>query len=174
MANVDIEPLFMRMLEECQGIILKIARAYTTSAVDRQDLVQEILMQVWRSLPKYLGQSSQSTWIYRVALNTAISWNRKEHRRNQTQQTIWELNDVACSDHDPPQQQAQRELVDSLYRAIQQLPKADAALILLYLEDLSYDQMAEIMGISESNVGVKLNRLKKTLCDLMKEKHDES
>jgi RNA polymerase sigma-70 factor, ECF subfamily len=156
------------------GAVLKVARAYTFTTEDCQDLAQEILLQVWRSLPQFQGRASPSTWFYRVALNTALGWHRKEHRRLARQQPILEASDLSVAGLDGAQQVVQREVVERLYTAIRQLPKTDAALVLLYLDDLSYHQMAEVLGISESNVGVKLNRAKKALGELMKEESHEA
>jgi RNA polymerase sigma-70 factor (ECF subfamily) len=167
--NDDQEPLFRKWLSEHGGAVWKVARAYTLTAEDRQDLAQEILLQVWRSLPQFEGRSSASTWSYRVALNTALGWRRKEYPRRARQQPLWEVEDPAIAGADGAGPLEQREMVERLYAAIRQLPKADAALILLYLDDLSYRQMAEVLGTSENNVGVKLNRAKKALGDLMKE-----
>ncbi len=169
MADENPEALFKRWLQEQGGSVLKIARAYTLTAEDCQDLAQEILLQVWRSLPQFQGRASAGTWFYRVALNTALGWHRKEHRRRVHQEIFLAVENVPVGAPDSSEQLAQREVVERLYTAIRQLPKADAALVLLYLEDLSYREMAEVLGISESNVGVKLNRAKKALGDLMKE-----
>jgi RNA polymerase sigma-70 factor (ECF subfamily) len=159
----------MSWLNEHGGAVLKVARAYTLTTEDCQDLVQEILLQVWRSLPQFQGRASASTWFYRVALNTALDWHRKERRRRVRQQSIFEVDDLAVAGLDGAQQAVQREIVERLYAAIRQLPKTDAALVVLYLDDLSYRQIAEVLGISESNVGVKLNRAKKALGELMNE-----
>jgi RNA polymerase sigma-70 factor, ECF subfamily len=163
------EALFKRWLHDYGGTMLKIARAYTLTAEDCQDLAQDILLQVWRSVPQFQGRSSASTWVYRVALNTALGWRRKEGRRRARQQPLLEPEDLPVAGLDSAEQLQQREVVERLYAAIRQLPKADAALVLLYLDDLSYREMAEVLGISESNVGVKLNRAKKALGDLMRE-----
>ena len=174
MLDEDPESLFKSWLIEHGGAALKVARAYTHTTEDRQDLVQDILLQVWRSLPRFQGRSGASTWFYRVALNTALDWYRKEHRRRVRQQPIREIEDLSIAGLDSAEQAVQREVVERLYAAIRKLPKTDAALVLLYLEDLSYRQMAEVMGISESNVGVKLNRAKKALGELMNEESHES
>jgi len=108
-----------------------------------------------------------------VALNTALSWHRKERRRRVRQQPILEIEHLSAAGLDTAQQALERELVDRLYAAIRQLPKTEAALVLLYLDDLSYRQMAEVLGISECNVGVKLNRAKRALGKLMNEKSHE-
>jgi RNA polymerase sigma-70 factor (ECF subfamily) len=149
--------------------VFKVARAYTLTAEEREDLAQEILLQVWRSLPQFGGRASAHTWFYRVALNTALGWHRKERRRRERQQHCLAVDAVPARMADSGQELHQRETVERLYAAIQRLPKADAALVLLYLDDLSYREMAEVLGISESNVGVKLNRAKKALAALMEE-----
>ena len=174
MLNENPESLFKSWLIEHGGAVLKVARAYTRTTEDRQDLVQEILLQVWQSLPRFQGRASASTWIYRVALNTALGWHRKEHRRQIRQQPILEIADLSAAGLDSAQQAVEREVVERLYAAIRQLPKTDAALVLLYLDDLSYRHMAEVLGISETNVGVKLNRAKKALSELMNEEPHES
>jgi RNA polymerase sigma-70 factor (ECF subfamily) len=165
----DLESLFKNWLTEHGGAVLKVARAYTLTAEDCQDLVQEILLQVWQSLPQFQGRASPSTWFYRVALNTALGWQRKERRRRVRQQPILQVEDLPVAGLDSAQQAVQREVVERLYGAIRQLPRTDAALVLLYLDGLSYRQIAEVLGISESNVGVKLNRAKKALGELMNE-----
>lgn len=174
MLHENRESLFRDWLQEHGGSVLKVARAYTLTTEDCQDLAQEILLQVWRSLPQFEGRASASTWVYRVALNTAIGWRRKEHRRQTRQQPILEVEDLPAAGPDSAEQVAQREVVQRLYAAIRQLPKTDAALVLLYLDDLSYRQMAEVLGISESNVGVKLNRARKALSEIMNEGSHES
>jgi RNA polymerase sigma-70 factor (ECF subfamily) len=170
----DLGSLFKSWLIEHHGAVLKVARAYTLTIEDCQDLVQEILLQVWRSLPQFQGRAAPSTWIYRVALNTALGWHRKERRRRARQRPILEVEDLSAAGLDSTRQIVERELVDRLYAAIHQLPGPDAALVLLYLDGLSYRQMAEVLGISEGNVGVKLNRVKKALGELMKEESHES
>ena len=104
-----------------------------------------------------------------MALNTALGWHRKEGRRRARQQPLLEPEDLPVAGPDAAEQLHQREVVERLYAAIRQLPKAEAALVLLHLEDLSYREIAEVLGISEGNVGVKLNRARKALGELMKE-----
>jgi RNA polymerase sigma-70 factor (ECF subfamily) len=169
MLNDNPEVLFKNWLHSYGGTVLKVARAYALTAEECQDLAQEILLQLWRSLPQFEGRASACTWIYRVALNTALSWHRKEDRRRARQQPLLEPEELPVAALDSAEQLQQRELVERLYAAIRQLPKADAALVLLYLEDLSYREIAEVLGISEGNVGVKLNRARKALGELMKE-----
>jgi len=166
------QALFMTWLSEHGSSVLKVVRAYTLTSDECQDLAQEILLQACRSLPNFEHKSSPATWFYRVALNTALNWQRKDLPRRTHQQPLLEVHAVAPAASDGALQAQHRDTVEQLYQAIHQLPKGDAALVLLYLEDLSYQQMAEVLGISESNVGVKLNRAKKALCKLMNEASD--
>jgi RNA polymerase sigma-70 factor, ECF subfamily len=166
--NENAETLFKEWLVEHRGTVLKVARAYAPTAEDSQDLAQEILLQVWRSLPQFQGQASATTWCYRVALNTALGWHRKERRRHTRQRPLLNGESLPASG-DVAQETAHRDLVERLYAAIRRLPGTEAALVLLHLDGLSYRQMAEVLGVSEGNVGVKLNRVKKALGELMKE-----
>lgn len=167
MLDEDPKSLFMTWLGEHGSSVMKVARAYTLTSDECQDLAQEILLQAWRSLPNFEGKSSAATWFYRVALQTAMNWQRKDRPRRSRQQPLLEMQTIVAEGNDSALQAQQRETVDLLYQAIRQLPKADAALVLLYLDELSYREMGEVLGISESNVGVKLNRAKKALSALM-------
>jgi RNA polymerase sigma-70 factor, ECF subfamily len=163
----DQKSLFLNWLDEHGSSVVKVARAYTLTSDESQDLAQEILLQAWRSLPKFEQKASPATWFYRVALHTAMNWHRKDKPRRSRQQPLLEVQAVTTEGSDSAEQVQQHETVEQLYNAIHQLPKTDAALVLLYLDELSYREMAEVLGISESNVGVKLNRAKKTLSALM-------
>jgi RNA polymerase sigma-70 factor (ECF subfamily) len=163
----DRKSLFTNWLVEHGSSVLKVARAYTLTNDECQDLAQEILLQAWRSLPSFAGKATAATWFYRVALQTAMNWQRHDKPRRTRQQPLVEVQ-VAATDGSTSAEQAQRrETVEQLYNAIHRLPKADAALVLLYLDGLTYRDMADVLGISENHVGVKLNRAKKTLSALM-------
>ncbi len=164
----------MKWLEEHSSSVIKVARAYTLTSDECQDLAQEILLQAWRSLPKFEGKASPATWFYRVALHTAMNWQRHDRPRRARQKPLVEVQTVAVVAIDDAERIQQRETVEKLYQAIHQLPKTDAALVLLYLGELTYREMADVLGISESNVGVKLSRAKKTLTRLMEGESDES
>lgn len=170
MLDEDQKSQFMNWLDEHGSSVMKVARAYTLTSVDCQDLAQEILLQAWRSVPNFEGKATAATWFYRVALQTAMNWQRKDKPRRLRQQPLLEVQAVVTERCDSGEQAQQRETVEQLYNAIHQLPKTDAALVLLYLDELSYREMADVLGISESNVGVKLNRAKKALSALMNEK----
>ena len=158
----------MTWLDEHGSSVMKVARAYTLTSEECQDLAQQILLQAWRSLPNLEHKANAATWFYRVALHTAMNWHRKDRRRRSKQQPLIEVQVVDANGSNSAEQASHRDTVEQLYKAIQQLPKTDAALVLLYLDELSYREMAEVLGISESNVGVKLNRAKKALFELMK------
>lgn len=167
------EALFKSWLEQHSGLVFKVARAFSRSDVDRADLMQDILVQLWLSLPRFEGKSRVSTWIYRVALNTALAWRRSEGKRHTAHSMEFCIEELPAPPDDTLA--AEREAtVARLYAAIRQLPEADAALVLLHLDDLSYREMAAVLGISESNVGVRLHRARKSLGQLMKEESHES
>lgn len=161
------EAVFKRWLTQHTGLVFKVAHTFAPSDSDRDDLVQEILLQLWRSLPRFERKAKESTWIYRVALNTALAWHRSEKKRHAAQTPLLAVEELA--EPDDPAARERDELVARLYAAIRCLPKVDAALVLLYLDDLSYREMAEVLGISETSVGVKLNRARKTLAGMLKE-----
>ena len=162
----DREGLFHAWVGQHLALMARVARSYADTEDDCQELIQEILLQVWLSIPRFERKAKPSTWIYRVALNTALAWQRRNVRqRRQFRPLVWAM-DVATSE---TEQAHQWERIERLYTAIRRLPKADAALVLLYLDHLSYREIAEILGISEVNVGVKLNRVRKALAELMKE-----
>jgi RNA polymerase sigma-70 factor (ECF subfamily) len=161
------EAVFRRWLKQHTGLVFKVARTYAPSDADRDDLVQEILLQLWRSLPRFEGKARESTWIYRVALNTALAWHRSENKHCAAQTPLLAIEELP--EPDDLDRREREELVARLYATIRRLPKMDAALVLLYLDDLSYREMADVLGISETNVGVKLNRVRKTIAEMMKE-----
>lgn len=172
MRDEDQKAVFLSWLDAHGASVIKVARAYTITSEESQDLAQEILLQAWMSLPKFEQRATAATWFYRVALQTAMNWRRKDKPRRARQQPLLDVQYIAAEGVDSAAQAQQRETVEQLYHAIRQLPKADAALVLLYLDELSYREIAEVLGISESNVGVKLNRAKKALGELMKGKAD--
>lgn len=168
LSSDDQKSVFLTWLGENGGSLVKVARAYTLNEDDTQDLIQEILLQAWRSLPTFQGNSTAATWFYRVALYTSLNWHRKDRPRRFRQKPFVETQAVINDSSDSQAQAVHQETIEQLYRAIHQLPKTDVAIILLYLDNLSYQEMSDVLGISESNVGVKLNRAKKTLTSLMK------
>ncbi len=156
--------IFRKWVEQYTNLMARVARAYTHTEQDCEDLIQEILFQLWRSIPRFEHKAAPSTWIYRVALNTALAWQRKERKR----QVLRPLMEIANLPEEQAQPAPDAHQIEQLYAAIRRLPKAEAALVLLYLDDLSYREISEVLGLSEANVGVKLNRAKKALAEIMK------
>lgn len=157
----DREPAFLSLINEHSGIIYKISRLYRDSAEDREDLFQEIVFQLWKSYPYFKGNASPGTWLYRIALNTAISSFRKKKPDIRYTDT---LPDVAQGQ--PSEEVARRQ--ERFFAAMKQCDDSEKTIIALYLEGLSYQQIAEIIGISENNVGVKLNRIKSKIQKLIR------
>ena len=154
---------FLPLLEEHKKILYKVASSYCRNNADRQDLIQEIAVQLWRSFDRYDERYRFSTWMYRIALNVAISFYRSESRRKRdtvpAEDSILEIADARGSLEED-------ENLRILQRLISQLDELDRALIILYLDGNRYDTIAEILGISETNVGTKINRIKQKLRDL--------
>ena len=141
------------------GILQKVCRIYKKDATDREDLFQEILYNAWHAFPRFEGRSKFSTWLYRVALNTALHQNRKDKRAAN-------LVHLESSTVDP----FEAEEVDTLkifYQAIDHLNPLEKSIIILFLDDQSYSEIAEITGLSVNNVGVKLNRIKVKIKKIM-------
>lgn len=149
------ERRFQEILDRNRSRLARIARAYAPGA-EAQDLYQDILLQIWRSLDRFEGRAQVDTWAYRVALNTALTWKRR-------QAALPVL--VRQSAAEPAGVGDPRDPMRVLDDFLASLGKTDRALLLLYLEDLTYREMADIVGISESYVGVKLNRLKQAFIE---------
>lgn len=168
------EEIFKRWVGQYQRLLFKVVAAYAASWQDREDLFQDILFQLWSSIGNFQGNAKETTWIYRVAINTALVWKRdtvRKKRRNQT--PIFDFDDMPVKAEKSGDITNDRQIIQQLYEAIGKLPKIDSSLMLMYLDGLGYDEMAEVIGISKSNVGVKLNRAKKQLSQLMKGVIDE-
>jgi RNA polymerase sigma-70 factor (ECF subfamily) len=150
MLDSERDRVFEEWLEAHKGILFTVIRAYAFEHADRQDLFQDVAIQIWRSVDAYRGDSSVKTWIYRIALNAAISWTRKQDRHKRGKEPI-EIVDrllVASSTESDPR-------VEWLYRQIAQLKDVDRSVALLMLDGFAYKEIAAIMGIKEGNVGVK-------------------
>lgn len=157
------QQIFSRWLKQYQALIFKVVRAYTTEAADRDDLFQEVCLQLWRSVPGFRAESAVSTWIYRVGLRTAMTWQRKEQRERErvnryVEQELPLLQSTTAEDG----------RLQWLFQEINKLDKIERSLALLLLDGFSYKEMAEVLGISESNVGVKIYRIKKRLTERAK------
>jgi RNA polymerase sigma factor (sigma-70 family) len=150
---------FVDIIAQNQGIIHKICNLYANNAEDKQDLFQDIVFQLWKAFPAFRGEAKISTWMYQVALNTAITGFKKSKRRVETQSMSEHIPEIPQNTH----YEELEEKLRTLYEAINLLDTIEKAIIMLYLEDNSYQEIALIIGITESNVGVKINRIKAKL-----------
>ena len=155
----DLEHKFVTELENNQNIVHKVCSLYTNNSDAHNDLFQEITIQLWKAYPKFRGESKFSTWMYRVALNTAITLYRKSKRQVRTQDYDDFIYKIKSDDYDETQEQQ----LKLMYNALKQLGDIDKALVFLYLEDKDYSEISDTLGISEVNARVKMNRIKKKL-----------
>lgn len=162
MSGAAAQP-FLELINANKGIIHKVTKMYMDSAEDQEDLFQEIVMQLWKAYPSFKGNSKFTTWMYRVALNTAIVFFKKENRK--VDKTILTAQiDIADINESPEKE----EKLAYLYKAVQELNSIEKALIFLFLEDQSHKEIAQNLGISEVNARVKLNRTKEKLQSIIK------
>lgn len=156
---VNNKDQFLLLIEQNKGIIYKVARSYGKNDADRQDLFQEIVIQLWRSFGRFDDQYKLSTWMYRIALNVAISFYRKERKRIESELPLTE-NMIDIADEDSGEIESDIRL---LQQFILELKELDKALMILYLESKSYKGIAEILGITETNVATRISRIKEQL-----------
>lgn len=150
---------FEQIIAQHKGILFKVARIYCSRADDRDDLVQDMMIQVWRALPSYNDRFALTTWLYRIALNVAISDYRKNARRMHFSEPITAQTIDAATDKLSEKEQT----LQQLEQFIQELNELDKALILLYLEEKSQAEIADILGLTVSNVSTKVGRIKEKL-----------
>lgn len=146
-------------------MLYKVCNLYCSTEHDKQDLFQEIVIQLWGAYPRFRGDSKFSTWLYRIALNTAISDLRKQKKKHirsmEPDKLPTEIQDIQYN-------KDKEEKLQQLYKAIGQLTEIERAIVMLYLEDRSYDEMEDILGINQNNLRVKMNRIKEKLRKLTK------
>jgi RNA polymerase sigma-70 factor (ECF subfamily) len=163
------EQLFKVWLGRYKNLIYKVVNTYTTAPEDQNDLFQEVLLQLWSSIPSFQGDAKETTWIYRVALNTALVWKRTETRKRKKFRTIiLDAQGIPRDNNNYYELLRNKQVLDQLHGSIRQLSKSECSIVLLYLDGLSYEEMADVLGITKSNVGVTLNRAKKKLAQLLK------
>ena len=149
---------FIKLIQEHQNLIYKICHSFCTDPEDRKDLEQEILLQLWKSMGRFEGKAKVSTWIYRVALNTATVF-RRTHAKHRLQRTRLDAAIISLSVEQPEPD----ERIAYVYQFIHQLSDPNKALMLLYLDGMKYREIGEILGISETNVATKLSRIKQQM-----------
>lgn len=164
MSESEQQRIFKKWLREYKALLFKVVNAYAFSETDRDDLFQEIAIQVWRSVPNFRKESATSSWIYRVSLNTAIKWTRREQVHYNGKQPLEIIDHLLHKTGKQPD-----ERLEWLYAEIGKMEKTDRSLCLLMLDGYNYKEMTEILGITESNVGVKIHRIKKHLITQSKE-----
>lgn len=153
------QPFFQEIIEQHKGILFKVARTYCPNENDRQDLIQEMMIQIWQSLHKYNDQYKMSTFLYRISLNVAISFYRKNSSGARKYAPLSEQTaQMPTEDRSEKEQQ-----LNLLAQLIDELKEIDKALMILYLEDKSHIEIAEILGMSVSNVGTKIGRIKERI-----------
>jgi len=153
------------MVQEHRLLLYKVCNLYCAVEQDRQDLFQEIIVQLWKAYPRFRGEAKRSTWLYRIALNTAISALRKQKKRIIPTDPL----QLPASLQDMQYPGEREEQLRQLYAAIDRLTEFEKALIMLYLEEKSYDEMEEILGVNQNNLRVKMNRIKDKLRKITKE-----
>lgn len=158
---LEEEQNFVNLINEHQGLIHKVCIMYENDREVRNDLFQEIVLQLWKSFPTFRGEAKISTWMYRIALNTAISGFRKETRKIVTE----DLRDVHFNISESGDES--EENLQKLQWAIRQLNEIDRAMIMMALEEVPYEDIAETIGISQNNVRVRMNRIREKLRKLM-------
>ena len=154
---------FIHVIQENEGLIYKISKLYTDSREDEQDLYQETVYQLWKSFDSFRNESRISTWIYRIALNTAIAHLSKEKKRGRTQP----INDLVLNRTDP-NDHIREDRYETLYSYIRELNTIEKGIILLYLEGKSYEEMAMITGFTSTNIGTRLARIKQKMITQIK------
>lgn len=157
MKHYELEREFLSLIEENKKIIYKVSLMYSDDAEHQQDIYQDIVLNLWTAFPRFRGESKCSTWVYRIALNTCVSELRRKRSKPLTTPLSYELDCLIDDDG------AYGERVRQLYGLINRLTELERAVILLWLDEKSYDEIGSILGISASNVGVKISRIKEKL-----------
>jgi RNA polymerase sigma factor (sigma-70 family) len=155
---------FVRLLDDNKARIMRLCKAYTVSREDREDLFQEIAVQLWKALPGYRAEAQISTWLYRIALNVALRFSYQTKRRKPNAERIPWIEETTPHPHDD----ATRERTEQLHRCIAALPEIDRSVMVLYLEECSYKEISEITGLTETNIGAKISRIKDKLLGCMR------
>ncbi|MEM8508625.1 MAG: RNA polymerase sigma factor [Bacteroidota bacterium] len=149
---------YIQLIRANEGLIYKVASMYTNSREDREDLCQEIAFQIWRSFETFKAQSSFSTWMYRIALNTAIQFLRKEKRKVKSSSLGNAMHEIISENRVPSNPKMERILL-----VAQTMKQLDKGILLLYLEGFNHKEIAEILGISTTNVGTRMQRIRERL-----------
>ncbi|MCI3937416.1 RNA polymerase sigma factor [Chryseobacterium aahli] len=158
------ETAFLSLVNKHKGILYKASRIYADSLEDREDLQQEILIQLWKSYQNFKGNSEFSTWMYRVAINTAITYLKKEKRRTNNHTDVPNHFEVQHEDYNPTKDKQ----LEVFYTAVQELKALEKAVIFYFMEGMSHKEIGDNLGLSEGNARVKLNRTKEKIQQIIK------
>lgn len=150
-----MEELFNEILTQNKDTLYRICRSYADTSTDTEDIFQEVCVQIWKSLPGFEQRSSVRTWAYRICLNVCMRWKYKLGKEKQRRRRL--------SENYPPADAAGNEQINALYACIKKLNEADRGIMVLYLEDLSYKEIAGLIGITENHVAVKIKRIRAKL-----------
>lgn len=161
------EEKFAEIVEKHQSRIRHLCKVYTKRAQDEKDLFQEILIQIWKSLPAFNGDAELSTWMYRIGVNTAISFMRKKNTRKGYYSSYQKEKERTGTNYFEHRYDVQDERAQKLYMAIDKLNVLEKAILTMYLDDFSYREIGYVADMTENHVGVKLNRIKKKLTKLI-------
>lgn len=159
MKQAEQEEQFLGLVEAHKHIIYKVCFMYASGDENISDMFQEAVLNMWKAFPKFRGKSRYSTWVYRIAVNTCVSWLRTSKKQPQTVPFTLSMSDLITDEQE-------KENLKELYMLINRLNKLERALILLWLDEKSYDEIAEILEIKASNVGVRINRIKAKLKEM--------
>lgn len=173
MTPEEQEATFQRWLQDHSGLVWKVVRGFAVLPHDQEDFFQDVLAKLWSTLQNFRGEAKETTWIYRVSINTAIIWQRSERRRQKKHEMFQQqcCNATGSSHNDGS---SINERIERLYDAIRKLSKVDMSLALMHLDGLSYREMSEILGISENSIGVRLTRIRKQLSEDLGDLEDGS
>ncbi|MFK7921796.1 MAG: RNA polymerase sigma factor [Bacteroidia bacterium] len=155
------EAEYLSLINTNQARLERICRFYCRDGEDQKDLMQEIVFQIWRSRERYRGDAKLNTWLYRIAINTALAYLRKQ--KKDRWQGLDDKEKLLSTIENPAKILENQDRINHLMGAIKELKKLDQTVILLYLEELSYQEIAQVTGLSETNVGAKLSRIKKKI-----------
>lgn len=158
MTNKLSKNYFVEIFEANIGIIYKISKAYTGTAADRDDLINDIALELWKAFPRFKGHAKISTWIYRIALNTSMNYKRRQKKEISLFSDLKQIDNISTLlDNED------NSNIDLLYSCIKDLDEINKAIIILYLDNNSHDEISEITGISKTNVGTRISRIKEQL-----------
>lgn len=164
------EQIFNKLMTENKDRIYRLCHAYLYDQNEVQDLYQDIWLNIWRNLHTFRGEASWSTWVYRIAVNTALAYNKRNRRRRNVFSGENPAHDALPAEDVTEEKMEKEKALDHLAWCISQLEKQDRLIITMLLEGMAYKEIAAVLGISPNHVGVKINRIKKKLSNMMKTK----